>query len=53
MNLETWRDRPEVTGSHDPEELNAMAASLERIAQGEAQAQPITWRLRHLVLTQC
>jgi SAM-dependent methyltransferase len=50
MNLETWRDRPEVTGSHDPEELNALAASLERIAQGETEA-TITWRLRHLVLT--
>jgi SAM-dependent methyltransferase len=51
MNLEAWRDRPEVTASHEPEELNALAASLERIAQGEAEAPPITWRLRHLVLT--
>jgi trans-aconitate 2-methyltransferase len=50
MNFETWRDRPEVAGSHQPEELNAIAAGLERIAQGEAEA-TITWRLRHLVLT--
>jgi trans-aconitate 2-methyltransferase len=50
MNLETWRDRPEVTASRPAEELNAMAAGLERIAQGEAEA-TITWRLRHLVLT--
>ncbi len=50
MNLETWRDRPEVTASHDAEELNALAAGLERIAQGEAEA-TITWRLRQLVLT--
>lgn len=50
MNLETWRDRPEVTAAHGPEELNALAAALERIAQGEEQA-TITWRLRHLVLT--
>ncbi len=49
MNLETWRGRPEVTGSHDKEELDAMAASLERIAQGEAEA-AITWRLRQLAL---
>jgi len=50
MNLETWRDRPEVTASHDAEELNALASGLERIAQGEAEA-TITWRLRQLVLT--
>jgi trans-aconitate 2-methyltransferase len=50
MNLETWRDRPEVTESHAPEELNAMASALERIAQGEAEA-TITWRLRHLTLS--
>lgn len=50
MNLETWCGRPEVTASHDAEELNALAASLERIAQGEAEVPPITWRLRQLVL---
>ena len=50
MNLETWRDRPEVTAVHEPEELNALAAPLERIAQGEVAA-TITWRLRQLVLT--
>jgi len=49
MNLETWRDRPEVAASHDAEELNALASGLERIAQGEAEA-TITWRLRQLVL---
>ena len=51
MNFETWRDRPEVTSSHDPEELQALASALERIAQSEAEAQPIAWRLRQLVLT--
>jgi trans-aconitate 2-methyltransferase len=51
MNLETWRRRPEVTESHEPDELKAMARDLERVAQGEAEAPPITWRLRQLVLT--
>jgi trans-aconitate 2-methyltransferase len=50
MNLEAWRDRPEVTASHDPDELNTLAAALERIAQGETEATS-TWRLRQLVLT--
>jgi len=50
MNLETWRDRPEVTASHDAVELNALAAGLERLAQGEVEAS-ITWSLRQLVLT--
>ena len=50
MNFETWRDRPEVTEAHEPEELNALAAALERIATG-AESAPITWRLRQLVLT--
>jgi trans-aconitate 2-methyltransferase len=51
MNLETWRGRPEVTASHDAEELGALASGLERVAQGESEAQPVTWRLRQLVLT--
>jgi trans-aconitate 2-methyltransferase len=51
MNFETWRERREVADAHDPAELNSMAAALERIAQGEEEAQPLTWRLRHLVLT--
>ena len=51
MNLETWRDRPEVTASHDAAELDALAAALERIATGTDEAPPITWRLRQLVLT--
>jgi len=50
MSLETWRSRPEVASSHDPEELSALAQALERIAQGEAEARPIAWRLRQLVL---
>jgi SAM-dependent methyltransferase len=50
MNLETWRRRPEVTGSHDEGELDALARALERIAQGEVEA-TIGWRLRRLVLT--
>ena len=51
MNLETWRDRPEVAVAHDPDELNALAAALERIATGAEPGAPITWRLRHLALT--
>jgi SAM-dependent methyltransferase len=51
MNFETWRERPEVTEAREPEELTVLASSLERIAQGEAAAPPLTWRLRHLVLT--
>jgi trans-aconitate 2-methyltransferase len=50
MNLVTWRDRPEVTASHDAAELDAIATALERIAQGEVEA-TITWRMRQLVLT--
>jgi SAM-dependent methyltransferase len=49
MNLETWRDRPEVAASHAAEELDAMAAALERVAQGEREA-TITWRLRQLAI---
>ncbi|MBS1844067.1 MAG: class I SAM-dependent methyltransferase [Actinobacteria bacterium] len=51
MNFETWRRRPEVTGSHALEDLNALATGLERIAQGEAEAPAISWRLRQLVLS--
>ncbi len=50
MNLETWRGRPEVTASHEPAELDAIAAGLERIATGTEESAPITWRLRQLVL---
>jgi ubiquinone/menaquinone biosynthesis C-methylase UbiE len=51
MNLESWRRRPEVTASHDTEELDATAKALERVAQGETESPPLTWRLRQLVLT--
>jgi trans-aconitate 2-methyltransferase len=51
MNLEAWRGRPEVTASHGPEELNALASALERVAQGEAEAPAVAWRLRQLVLS--
>jgi SAM-dependent methyltransferase len=51
MNLETWRDRPEVTETHEEKELDAVATVLERIATGAEEASPITWQLRQLVLT--
>jgi SAM-dependent methyltransferase len=50
MNLETWRGRPEVTDAHGTEELDRLAAALERIATGATPGTPITWRMRHLVL---
>jgi SAM-dependent methyltransferase len=50
MNLGTWRGRPEVTDAHGTEELDQLAAALERIATGTEPAAPITWRMRHLVL---
>jgi hypothetical protein len=40
-----------VTAAHDADELNALAAALERIANGTDAATPIAWRLRQLVLT--
>ncbi|HVV89989.1 MAG TPA: class I SAM-dependent methyltransferase [Solirubrobacterales bacterium] len=51
MNLETWRRRPEVADAHGTEELDQLATALERIATGTEPAAPITWHLRHLVLT--
>jgi SAM-dependent methyltransferase len=51
MNLETWRGRPEVTDAHAAEELDRLAAALERIAAGTEPAASITWRMRHLALT--
>ncbi|HEY2478598.1 MAG TPA: class I SAM-dependent methyltransferase [Solirubrobacterales bacterium] len=51
MNLVTWRERPEVAAAHDAEELDEVAAGLERIASGEGGSSPITWRMRQIVLT--
>lgn len=50
MSFETSRRRPEVTESQGADELDAVAQGLERIAQGEAEAPPVIWRLRQLVL---
>ena len=47
----TWRERPEVTGAHEPEELDAIAKGLGRVATAPEDAAPITWRMRQIVLT--
>jgi SAM-dependent methyltransferase len=51
MNFGTWRERPEVTAAHNPEELDAVAAGLGRVATAPEDAAPITWRMRQIVLT--
>jgi trans-aconitate 2-methyltransferase len=50
MNFATWRERPEMTGAHEPEELDAIAAGLGRVATAPESAAPITWRMRQIVL---
>jgi trans-aconitate 2-methyltransferase len=50
MNFTTWRERPEVTEAHEPEELDAIAKGLGRVATAPEDAAPITWRMRQIVL---
>ena len=50
MNFTTWRERPEVTSAHEPEELDAIAKGLGRVATAPEDAAPITWRMRQIVL---
>jgi trans-aconitate 2-methyltransferase len=50
MNFTTWRERPEVTDAHAPEELNTIAKGLGRVATAPEDAAPITWRMRQIVL---
>ena len=50
MNFSVWRERPEVTESHSPEELDAIAKGLGRVATAPEDAAPITWRMRQIVL---
>jgi trans-aconitate 2-methyltransferase len=50
MNFTTWRERPEVTAAHEPEELDAIAKGLGRVATAPEDAAPITWRMRQIVL---
>ena len=50
MNFTTWRERPEVTGAHEPDELDAIAKGLGRVATAPEDAAPITWRMRQIVL---
>ena len=51
MNFTTWRERPEVTDAHAPEELDTIAKGLGRVATAPEDAAPITWRMRQIVLT--
>jgi trans-aconitate 2-methyltransferase len=50
MNFTTWRERPEVTDAHAPEELDMIAKGLGRVATAPEDAAPITWRMRQIVL---
>jgi len=50
MNFATWRERPEVVDARTPEELDAIAAGLGRVATAPEDAAPITWRMRQIVL---
>jgi SAM-dependent methyltransferase len=50
MNFTTWRERPEVTDVHAPEELDTIAKGLGRVATAPEDAAPITWRMRQIVL---
>ena len=50
MNFSVWRERPEVTDAHTPEELDAIAKGLGRVATAPEDAAPITWRMRQIVL---
>ncbi len=50
MNFSVWRERPEVTEAHSPEELDAIAKGLGRVATAPEDAAPITWRMRQIVL---
>jgi SAM-dependent methyltransferase len=50
MNFTTWRERPEVTDAHAPEELDTIAKGLGRVATAPEDAAPITWRMRQIVL---
>jgi trans-aconitate 2-methyltransferase len=50
MNFSVWRERPEVTEAHSPEELDAIAKGLGRVATAPEDAAPISWRMRQIVL---
>lgn len=50
MNFTVWRERPEITEAHSPEELDAIAKGLGRVATAPEDAAPITWRMRQIVL---
>jgi trans-aconitate 2-methyltransferase len=50
MNFATWRERPEFLAAHQPEELDAVARGLGRVATAPEDAAPITWRMRQIVL---
>jgi trans-aconitate 2-methyltransferase len=50
MNFASWRERPEVAAAHDEAELDSIAKGLGRVATAPEDSQPITWRMRQIVL---
>lgn len=51
MNFPAWRTRREVTARHDQDELDTIAAALDRICNPAASSGAITWQLRQIVIT--
>ena len=50
MNLTTWRDRALGLGLAAPDQLERVAAGLQRLVDGQDRRRPVRWVLRQLVV---
>jgi SAM-dependent methyltransferase len=50
LNLPNWAGRAIAEGLTSAQELNAITADLDRLADGMRHAPPIRWHMRHLVV---
>jgi trans-aconitate 2-methyltransferase len=51
LNLRTWSQDPFAQANYDPSELDELEASLEQIASGVLEAQPVSLGMGQVVLT--
>ena len=51
LNLLTWRQDPYARAAFDEHELGRLAAELTQVAAGVADAGPVRYGMRQLILT--
>ena len=50
MNLGVWRHNDFILSNYDPSDLDELETAIAAIASGRADASPVEWGLRRIVI---